>query len=197
MVCAIAWVMDQPETWLEQDFTIYDMVLAADGALAAAVTARGAAAAIILDPEAGAERFRQIFLDYLSARFRIAIKRTASSDPAFTMALAAALRQGGHFVRIDPPADWHALDTMRDDVAILLPGEPAGSPPSGQISLACGDAGAGAVVDARLPLADPAPLAASILDAIARLHPARLRGPRDQPLRERPPFRDRVVAGWE
>jgi GT2 family glycosyltransferase len=198
MLHRVAWVLSDGSARMWRELAVYDLVLAADATLAATVAARREGAVSILDPSApdAAEAFFAILLDYLIRGYRFSIKKAGDSD-GLAGPLATALRLAGHHVRVDRPARWHCADGIRDDVAILLPGDPACPPIPDKIALACGDAAPQAAVDARLPLGDAASLAAAILAAVATLHPVRLRGPIDQALVPRPPFAERIVAGWD
>jgi GT2 family glycosyltransferase len=199
MLHRIAWVVADASVWMKRDLGVYDLVLAADAELAAILSARREAAVAILDPTApdAAEALFALFLNYLTRRHRFGIKRSANGSDDLAGPLATRLRLAGHHVRIDSPARWHCAESIRDDVALLLPGEPACPPIPGKISLACGDAVSEALVDARLPLADPGSLAVSVLAAVANLHPLRMRGATDRPLVRRAPFSERVVTEWD
>jgi GT2 family glycosyltransferase len=141
---------------------------------------------------------RDALLRILTERHRIVIKATPESDRAVLTDLAAALRGAGQIVRIDPPARWNAPDTIRDDVVLIFDGAEVCAPQGGKINLTLGGARAGEPeIDRRLALSEPAALARTVLDAVAALHPARLRGPSDPPLTSRAQPPGRTIAGWE
>jgi hypothetical protein len=198
MLHRLAWVLSDAAARRWRELAVYDLVVAADAALAAAVAARRETAVAILDPSSrdAAAAFFALLLDYLTHRYRFGIKETGDSN-GFAGLLATELRLAGHQVRVDRPARWRCADGIRDDVAVLLPGDPICPPIPDKITLACGDAAPQAAVDARLPLGDAASLAPAILAAVARLHPLRLRGATDPPLVSRAPFAEPVVVGWE
>jgi hypothetical protein len=160
MLLRVAWLLDGPQARARHDLTAYDLVVDYAGAAAT---------------------FRAMLLTYLTEKHRFAIK---AGDEHFAMAPATELRRAGHFVRIDRPAEWRCRDTVRDDVAIILPGEPACVPTADKI------------VNVQSLGGDPAATAATILAAVEELHRKRVKGPQDRALVPRPPFAQRVSDGW-
>jgi GT2 family glycosyltransferase len=195
----IAWVMSDAGQWRDHDFAIYDLVVAADVALADTLMRRHGILTAVLEPEAPdvADRLAALIAEYLRVRHRISIKCHAGDDDDRARPLASALRLAGHCVRIDRPADWGCLDSIRDDIAILMPGVRVCPTAYDKIVVACGDAAPGGTVDIRLPMTEPKELAAAILDAIAPAHAKRMLGPTDQPLSACDVLDRQIIAAWD
>src|SRR5665213_1326093 len=122
MMHRIAWVTSNVEQWMRHDFSIFDLVLAGDAEIADRLAKCCATAVVPLDPAApdAADRLFTMFIEYLSARYRIGIKNPDSGDYDVAASLASAFRLAGHFARIDKSAQWHCRDSIRDDIVILM-----------------------------------------------------------------------------
>jgi GT2 family glycosyltransferase len=187
-MASVAWILGNPARWHQLE--IYDLVLVGDAAGAARLVHEHGLRATALDPRdpACADRLIALIVDKLVKSHRLAIKSTGPSQDRFAGALAGWLRRAGLRVRIDPPGHWRGRDTIRDDVNVLLPGRPGCPSLPGKINLVCGEASAEPAADAQLPMGRPESVAAAILDAIAAIHPLRMRGQLDPPLVRRPGF---------
>ncbi len=185
--------------WLspDRDPSVYDFLLASDAGLAATVRqTTGRPVAVVAPNTAGAEALLAAIIGHLRDHHRFVLKLPADFDRGFAGTAAELLRREGHAVRINPQSSWEAADRLYDDVVILFASEPCPRPQPAAINLACGDWPGDQPVDARLALADARSLAAAILAEVARLHPLRMLGPRDEPLQAHPRGPAGLAEGW-
>jgi GT2 family glycosyltransferase len=178
-----AWVIGDLARWQRHPLETHDLLLIGDAAGAVRLLRERGLRAAVLDPHDPAcpDRLVALIVAGLDTSHRVAIKTTKPEQIRFAGGLAGWLRRAGLRVRIDPPGYWRARETIRDDIAILLPG-PARCPPlPGKINLVCGGTPHPAA-DANLLMSRPETLASAILGAIAALHPRRMHGEPDPPL---------------
>jgi len=177
-----AWLIGDLARWKRHPLAIHDLLLTDSVGSAERLLAERGLRAALLDPHdpAAADRLYSLIIERLCTGHRVALKLATREQRGFAGELAGWLRREGLRVRLDPPGSWRGRETIRDDVAVLLPG--AGCPVlPGKINLVCGSARRPAA-DANLPMSRPETLALAICDAIAECHPRRLAVPIDPPL---------------
>jgi GT2 family glycosyltransferase len=182
MMIRVAWITETPSTWRHQDFSLFDIVVAANAATAHTAEGMVGRGVKIIDPASGDATTSLVsaIVDSLRARHRFSIKLRDVADMTFAMALAAELRWEGHSVRIDAPGLWDCSDGMRDDVVLFLSCTQEHAPEqiiAGKISIACGGSIGG--VDVRLSLSEVGDLAKAVRSAVDLQHIEQMHGPRD------------------
>jgi len=193
---AMAWNLEESIDEESRDLSVFDCVLAGDANLADALERAVQMPVAVIEPSAeGARALLEAIVHNLAVCHRFAIKWAPGGDRDFAERVARLLRRAGHPSRIDPPAQWYATDTIRDDVVLLLPGA-ACAPQSGAINLAVGQNVGGPDIDGHLPLAEPGDFVAALMDSISVLHSARMRGPTDPPLRSTARPSGLIFEGW-
>jgi GT2 family glycosyltransferase len=192
----IAWFIEGIAAPPLPDLSTFDLLVASDGKSALDLeTVHGLPVAVV-DPATGADAFLTLIRRHLADRHRFALKWATARDRALAGDIARSLRRAGHPARLDSSRHWNAPEIVRDDVAVLLPGTSACPAQLGKINLACKGWEGSGEVDEILPDTDSEKLSAAILDAVARHHLSRWRGPTDRPLHAVAREPGPIWSGW-
>jgi len=139
-----------------------------------------------------AARLVALLIDRVLTRHRFAFKLAAPAGP-MELAVAEALRDAGHSVRLDGPDGWEDKLILKDDVAVWLCPAAQARPQTGRMNVLIGAQEAPTGFDGALPTLS----AAALADMVEALHPARMLGPADVPLPDRAATVDAAIAEWD